>query len=646
MSEKGLVYTNDKCIGCNRCIRTCPALGANISEVKATGAWIDVDPSKCVGCGACFDSCEHGAREYNDDTVRFFDDLKKGRKISLLLAPAFMANYPSEYGRVLGALKKMGADRIISISFGADICTWGYLNYIKKYDFIGGISQPCPAVVRYIENYIPELIPKLFPVQSPMMCGAIYAKKELGIQDDLAFISPCIAKKLEIDDPNNHGYIKYNVTFDHLMKYIRSNNLLAGAPDANDEIEYGLGAFYPTPGGLKENVFWFLGDEVFIKQIEGEKHMYEYLQHNKDRIRKGDNPFVFYDALNCVNGCICGTATEPEKSCTEDALFELLKIRERVKKDKGKNAWSRKLTPAQRLEEFNKQFANLDLNDYLRKYTDRSANCTVKQPTASEADRIFNSMYKTTKDKREINCSCCGYETCHDMMVAIYNGFNHPENCIHFVKDGVEDEKKAAVAEVQHKEELLEEKQNIIMDTVTKVDESYEILYESMDQLNEGNRTNAGASTSIAHEMGDVSEFCNKLSDSLDEINAYIGEVGRNNDEVVAIASQTNLLALNASIEAARAGEAGRGFAVVADQINLLASNSKETAAKSKESQELIQKAITLILDETKQLLNTIGDVNEKTQNLAASTEEMSASLKTVFSTADEVKELLEGLKS
>lgn len=60
------------------------------------------------------------------------------------------------------------------------------------------ISQPCPAVVGYIERYAPELLPKLFPVQSPMMCAAIYAKKEMGVSDKLAFIRPCIAKKAEM----------------------------------------------------------------------------------------------------------------------------------------------------------------------------------------------------------------------------------------------------------------------------------------------------------------------------------------------------------------------------------------------------------------------------------------------------------------
>ena len=256
--KASLVFTNDKCIGCNKCISVCSCTGACVSHEVDGANRIDVDGNRCVACGACFDVCEHGAREYNDDTERFFEDLKRGEKISILIAPAFKANYPQDYERVLGGLKQLGVNRMISVSFGADITTWGYLNYVQKYNFLGGISQPCPAVVGYIERNLPELLPKLFPVQSPMMCAAIYARKEMGVTDKLAFISPCIAKKMEIDDPNNKGVITYNVTFNHLMQYVKEHQVYGALQ--SDEIEYGLGSIYPMPGGLKENVYWFLGE--------------------------------------------------------------------------------------------------------------------------------------------------------------------------------------------------------------------------------------------------------------------------------------------------------------------------------------------------------------------------------------------------
>ena len=446
MKKTSIVYTNDNCIGCNKCIKVCSAIGACISVEEEGMARIDVDGSKCVACGSCIDVCHHGAREYMDDTERFFEDLKNGEQISLLLAPAFKANYPDEYESVIGGLKELGVNRIISVSFGADITTWGYLNYIKKYDFTGGISQPCPAVVSYIERYLPELIPKLFPVQSPLMCAAVYARKEMGITDRFAFISPCIAKKLEIEDPNNAGLVQYNVTFEHLMRYVDEHGI--SGPGTRSEIEYGLGSFYPTPGGLAENVRWFLGDQVFIRQIEGERRLYEWMHLNEDRIKDNRTPFLFIDALNCEKGCICGTATNPEMSKTDDALYALLDIRERAKNSQKGDAWSRQDTPAERLENFNRQFSNLDLEDYLRGYTDRSSECRFLLPDEKELEEIFVSMNKLDEESRHIDCTCCGYDSCHQMATAIFNGFNHRDNCIYYEKTMVRElEIEKAVAE-------------------------------------------------------------------------------------------------------------------------------------------------------------------------------------------------------
>jgi iron only hydrogenase large subunit-like protein len=647
MGEKtSIVYTNDNCIGCNKCISVCSCVGACVSVEEDGQNKIKVDGSKCVGCGACFDVCEHEAREYQDDTERFFADLKKGERISLLLAPAFKANYPHEYERVLGGLKQMGVNRIISVSFGADITTWGYIKYITENNFMGGISQPCPAVVRYIEHYTPELIPKLMPVHSPMMCAAVYVKKEMKVTDKLAFISPCIAKKMEIDDPNTKGYVSYNVTFDHLMKYVKEHHI--SGPLQSDEIEYGLGSIYPTPGGLKENVYWLLGESVFIRQMEGEKHMYHYLEKNKDRISKGQTPYLFIDALNCGSGCLYGTGCEAQKEGDEDVLCELLRIREASKKDGRGSAWSKKLSPAQRLKKLNQQFKNLNLDDYIRHYTDRSAECKYDIPSESAQQEIFQSMMKYTKEDQKINCSCCGYDTCHDMCKAIYNGFNKKENCIYYTKKQVEvqrEEASALAAELEQDKQRMIEQKDLISETIREINRDFERLHQSVDDMAKGNESNAQESTDISAQMIGVSDFCNQLTGSMDEISGVLDELVENNDEVVSIASQTNLLALNASIEAARAGEAGKGFAVVASEINNLAKESSDTATRSNESQNKIMKSVTGIIEDTHQLHDTIDSVNIKTQNLAAATQEIAASVTTVLDAASQVKEKLKVLE-
>ena len=493
-----LVFTNENCVGCNKCISACSCLGANLQSTQDGKNRIEVDGERCIACGACFDVCKHNAREFRDDTERFFADLKRGERISLLVAPAFKANYPKEYEAVLGGLKSAGVNRIISISFGADITTWGYLNYITKNHFTGGISQPCPAVVAYIERYIPELLPKLFPVQSPMMCGAIYAKKYMGITDKLAFISPCIAKKMEIEDVNNKGYVSYNVTFDHLMKYVRENRITG--PACTDEIEYGLGSVYPMPGGLKENVFWFCGEDVFIRQMEGEKHMYHYLENNKERLAKGTTPYLFVDALNCANGCLYGTGTEPEKGATEDVLYEALRIREACKRDTKKDAWARSLSPSERLRYLNKQFEKLNLNDFLRTYTDRSAGCVIQQPTKAELEAIYTEMDKNTQEERHIDCSCCGYESCREMATAIWNGFNDKNNCIHYIK-GLAEKEKAEIA-VLMKE--LESHRNGIVSMVEEINEAFSLLNQDVAQMEEGNGANAEESNGISMKVQEI----------------------------------------------------------------------------------------------------------------------------------------------
>lgn len=645
LDHQSLVFTNDACIGCNKCISACSSMGACVSYETEGNNRIEVDGARCIACGACFDVCEHHAREFRDDTEEFFAALSRGEQVSLLLAPAFKANYPKEYESVLGGLKQLGVNRIISVSFGADITTWGYLNYIKENNFTGGISQPCPAVVGYIERYLPELLPKLFPVQSPMMCAAIYARKEMGITDKLAFISPCIAKKMEMEAPANKGIIQYNVTFEHLMKYVREHHISGSF--CSDEIEYGLGSIYPTPGGLKENVYWFLGESVFIRQVEGEKHMYHFLQQNKERIAKNKTPYLFIDALNCADGCLCGTATDPALAQTDDALYHLLEIREACKKNTAASAWSKKLSPAKRLKKLNQQFKHLNLNDYLRTYTDLSGTCKCEVPTESELQAIFQDMDKHTATEQSINCSCCGYNTCRDMAVAIYNGFNRKENCIYYIKNQVEQERELAhtlARETEEQKNIIEQRNQNVLSTIENVNDDFTTLYEAVDNMAKGNNNNAEESSEIAAEMSEISRFCNNLSDSLTQINSLLEELSQNNAEVVSIASQTNLLALNASIEAARAGEAGRGFAVVADEINNLSTNSRDTASKSNENQEQIVSSIHKIISDSEQLMQTISNVNGRVENLAAAAEEISASADLVLTTADNVKRQLNNL--
>ncbi len=636
--ERGIVYTNDNCAGCNKCISICPAIAAN-SAMEST---IHVNPEKCIQCGACFEVCAHEAREYQDDTELFLNDLKAGKDISILIAPAFIANYPQEYDHVLGYLRQLGAKHLISVSFGADITTWAYINYISKNNFTGGISQPCPAVVSYIEKYLPDLVQKLVPVHSPMMCTAIYAKKYMGINDRLAFISPCIAKKTEIADPNTNGYVTYNVTFKKLMEHMRKINTTAYS--AKDEIEWGLGSIYPIPGGLKENVYHFVGRDVILRQIEGPREVYQFMKQYDKRIKNdGEQPFMV-DALNCLDGCVFGSGTDRIVEKRDDILYSMERIRANMVKTNRKaklSPFNERLTPTQRLALLNRKFAKLQLDDFIRSYTVQKENGRLSDPTPEQENAIFMEMGKVTEDDRNINCSGCGYRSCRRMVFAIHNGVNRKENCVHYIRSRMEAEK----TELAAINEDIESKREIKNQVFQSIADDYTSLEASINELTVGNTNAAGEISNIASAFESIYAFCNGLKVSLDEASESLSKLEDNNRNIIKISDNTNLLAMNAAIEAAHAGTYGKGFAVIADEVKSLSEDTRKIALDSNQNNSEIVPAIAKILADAETLLQTLSDMNDKVVSVAASTEEISAQSAMINDISTRLKDEMDSIK-
>ena len=436
----GMIYTDIKdCIDCNKCIHECPILKSNVNAMDGSGNYkICVDEQECILCGTCLDTCVHDVRHYKDDCEAFISDVENGKPFSVIIAPAFFLNYPKECNHVLGYLKSLGVNKFYAVGFGADITVWGYLNYINNTRPLGNIAQPCPSIVSHIEKHLPELLPNLIPIQSPMMCTAIYLKKYEKLEDNLAFLSPCVSKGAEIKSKRGMGLISHNVTFKNLMSHIRSRAVvLKDYPQVKDEIEHGMGALFPAPGGLSENMKYYMRSIAPIIQVDGERDAYDYLNAFATRVNESSEYMpMMIDILNCGRGCSFGTGTEFRHTNNDEVQFHTFEMRKKkfhAMRDKSNNAL---LDPAERLARLNEIFSNLDINDFKCEYGVEAIERSVV--TEEEIDEIFKTkLMKLSGNEQHVDCSACGYKTCRHMAEAIALGINRHENCVYFVKDAL-----------------------------------------------------------------------------------------------------------------------------------------------------------------------------------------------------------------
>lgn len=172
-----------------------------------------------------------------------------------------------------------------------------------------------------------------------------------------------------------------------------------------------------------------------------------------------------------------------------------------------------------------------------------------------------------------------------------------------------------------------------MMEVLNRLDESIRVIN---DRKNEGMKllaelNKAGKNSSEA--FGIMKVMTEETSESA-------AKISQASEMIQSISDQTNLLALNAAIEAARAGEAGKGFAVVADEIRKLAEQSASFTEdirevievlkqKSEESVAMMEKVSTEIGKQTEiraETGNKFTEISEQVEESRMVEEELKRS--------------------
>jgi len=423
----------NNCVGCHICVDVCP-VNANIENMdhQSTGIALNttvyIDDHRCIQCGACVNLCNHNARYYEDDTEIFFNDLKaKKHKFAVITAPAFLYNF-NEHRHIISWLKHLGVDIIQDVSFGADITTYVYLKMYnspaKTY-----LSQPCPVIVHYVERYAPHLIPYLAPRNSPAICSAIWMRKYENFDGKIAFISPCIAKKTEFDDPNTNSYINYNVTIKKLKEYITANNIeLLQYPESNfDNPNPNMGYNYSRPGGLRENVEYYTSGKVWVKQVEGVKHSADYIEEYRHRLFNKKPTPQLVDLLNCLTGCNQGTGTDRSVP-TDDIDYVINNRKKRFVNRENQGPLDNPI--------FKMFDEKLNPDDFIREYTATPVPHINKNTPEykQKVENVFKSLGKLTQSERTHNCNACGRGTCQSFAESIADGYAMINSCFFYSK--------------------------------------------------------------------------------------------------------------------------------------------------------------------------------------------------------------------
>jgi len=391
------VTISEKCQTCYSCVRDCPAKAIKVEDGQAK-----IVEERCVSCGNCVRVCAQKAKQLDThdlDTVRIF--LKTQHTVAIV-APSFPAAFPGiEAAEIFEALLKLGFSSVEEVTQGIRLTVPKYREYLNE-TWGTVISSYCPAVVGLIEKHYPVLIPMLAPIDSAVMATAKYVRHKNGFAQ-VVFIGPCVAKKEESRNDERH-LVNAVLTFRELKALFGENDIILDVKKTyKEEPDRFLPRVFPVSGGLLKN----LGiDEELVPElsiVEGKDDCVEVIRN----LSEGKIAPRFLDILFC-KGCVDGPEID-----TEIDFF----TRKELVLNYVEQSMERHIQP----------LPELDLG---RCYSDRSVPLSV--PTENEIKEILKHTYKIHPED-ELNCGACGYNTCRDKAVAVYQGLAEIDMCLPYL---------------------------------------------------------------------------------------------------------------------------------------------------------------------------------------------------------------------
>lgn len=296
-----MVVFDRHCTACRLCIKECPT---RMYTPEADGTFMAGIKANCVDCGTCLPHCPATAVDYVDDTERFIRDVRQGIPITLLAAPAVAASFV-DYRRVFGYLQSLGVRSFHNVLLRADITIWAYIELLRRSDQAAFLSSPCAAVTTYIRQHKPRLKPHLMPVYSPLACTIVYLRKYRKLTDRIAFLSPCVAKRKEIQEHDPGGY---NITINRLQQLLESEAVDLTRYAAVDfvDLREGKGLTLGIYGGISESIAAHLPAYRFVK-VGGPDKVYHWLDEYERRLCRKEALPHLAELYNCRAGCEGGT---------------------------------------------------------------------------------------------------------------------------------------------------------------------------------------------------------------------------------------------------------------------------------------------------------------------------------------------------